>query len=291
MISPTHIRIFRQGSTTYFHSSLFFPADVRRDVFVLYSFVRQADDFVDSVPQQADAFHSFCTRYREALRGHPTGDLVIDSFVELLHRREFDPGWVDAFLASMAMDLTRKEYATIDDLDTYLNGSSDVIGLFMARIMDLPEASHPAARLLGKAMQFINFIRDIEEDQALGRTYLPREEWEAFGLLGLSREEASRNPDAFAAFVRSQLDRYSRWQKEAEKGYEWIPWRYLVPIRTASDMYRWTAEVIRADPHVVFHRKVKPSIPRILASALENGLRTAPVLLLGPTPAVPSAVR
>ena len=291
VISPTHIRIFRQGSTTYFHSSLVFPADVRKDVFVLYSFVREADDFVDSTPQQADAFHAFCTRYRDALHGQPTGDLVIDSFVELLQRREFDPAWVDSFLSSMAMDLTRKEYATIADLDTYLYGSSEVIGLFMARIMDLPEASEPAARLLGKAMQFINFIRDIDEDQVLGRTYLPRDEWESFGLSGLSREEAHRHPDAFTAFIRSQLDRYSLWQKDAEKGYGWIPWRYLVPIRTASDMYRWTGDVIRADPLVVYRRKVKPSIPRIMASVLGNGIRTAPVLLLGPSPAVPSAVR
>jgi phytoene synthase len=191
----------------------------------------------------------------------------------------------------MAMDLTRKEYATIADLDTYLYGSSEVIGLFMARILDLPEASYPAARLLGKAMQFINFIRDIEEDQALGRTYLPREEWETFGLAGLSREEAFRHPGEFTAFIRTQLDRYCGWQKEAQEGFAWIPWRYLVPIRTASDMYRWTGEVIRADPLVVYSRKVKPSIPRILASVLGNGVRTAPVLLLGPSLAVSSAVR
>jgi len=291
VISPTHLRIFRQGSTTYFHSSLFFPADVRSDVFVLYSFVRMADDFVDTIPQQVDAFHAFCSRYSEAVQGHPAGDLVIDSFVDLLHRRELDPAWVEAFLSSMAMDITRTGYATMDDLDTYLYGSSEVIGLFMARILDLPEASHPAARLLGKAMQYINFIRDIEEDQQLGRTYLPRREWESFGLECLSREEAHRHPVEFAAFIRTQLDRYCGWQREAEKGFACIPWRYLVPIRTASDMYRWTAEVIRADPMEVYRRKVKPSIPRVLASVLENGVRTAPVLLLGPSLTVPSAVR
>ena len=68
------------------------------------------------------------------------------------------------FLGSMAADLTRRFYRTEAETLEYVYGSAEVIGLFMARIMRLPEEALPAARMLGRAMQFINFIRDAAED-------------------------------------------------------------------------------------------------------------------------------
>jgi phytoene synthase len=267
MITRTHLRIFRRGSTTYFTSTLFFPAAVREDVFVLYSFVRTADDFVDAIPQQEDDFWAFCADYWRALAGEQTGDVVIDRFVELMQRTRIEPSWVEAFLSSMASDLSKKKYDKLADLESYLYGSSEVIGLMMARIMDLPENSHPAARALGKAMQFINFIRDIEEDLSLGRTYFPQEDLEAFGLPGLEEPETRARPEAFSGFIEFQIERYLAWQQQADAGFSFIPPRLRIAVKTASDMYRWTAAEIQHNPFVVYERKVKPGGGRIVASA------------------------
>ncbi|WP_342678818.1 phytoene/squalene synthase family protein [Methanofollis sp. UBA420] len=272
MVSPLHFRIFRHGSTTYFYSTLFFPRQVREDVFVLYSFVRVADDYVDAVPQEADRFYALRDLYRRAIRGEETGDPVVDPFVDLVGRTGIDPAWVEAFLRSMACDLTKGRYETVRDLETYLYGSSEVVGMMMARVMDLPDAALPSARLLGKAMQYINFIRDIPEDLALGRTYLPAEEAAAFGLPSLEYGDAAASPRAFEAFVAAQVDRYLAWQEEAEAGFRHIPRRSLVPVKTASDLYRWTALRILADPFVVYRRKVKPSPPRAVARAVVNAV-------------------
>lgn len=272
MVSPLHFRIFRHGSTTYFYSTLFFPRQVREDVFVLYSFVRVADDYVDAVPQEADRFYALRDLYRRAIRGEETGDPVVDPFVDLVGRTGIDPAWVEAFLRSMACDLTKGRYETVRDLETYLYGSSEVVGMMMARVMDLPDAALPSARLLGKAMQYINFIRDIPEDLALGRTYLPAEEAAAFGLPSLEYGDAAASPRAFEAFVAAQVDRYLAWQEEAEAGFRYIPRRSLVPVKTASDLYRWTALRILADPFVVYRRKVKPSPPRAVARAVVNAV-------------------
>jgi phytoene synthase len=272
MVTRTHLEIFRRGSTTYFTSTLFFPKAVRDDVFVLYSFVRTADDFVDAVPQQADAFYAFCDAYRNALSGEPAGDVVIDRFVDLVHRIGIDPGWVEAFLFSMESDLSRCTYATMADLDVYLYGSSEVIGLMMARVMALPPESYPAARALGKAMQFINFIRDIDEDLGLGRVYFPEEDLAAFGLTSLDPEEARARPQAFARFIALEMDRYLAWQGEAEAGFAYIPPRLRIAVKTASDMYRWTADEIRRHPLVVYERKVKPSRGRIVVRACAAAL-------------------
>lgn len=283
MVSRTHFNIFRRGSTTYFTSTLFFPPAVREDVFILYSFVRIADDYVDAVPQQGEEFWAFCDMYRRALAGEPSGDMVIDRFVELMQRINIRPEWVDGFLDSMGRDLSQNTYETIADLESYLYGSSEVIGLMMARIMHLPEESWPAARALGKSMQFINFIRDIDEDLSMGRTYFPQEDLVAFGFSTLEFPETRIRPEAFSRFVEFQIERYLAWQKQADAGFLLIPTRLRIPVKTASDMYQWTAEEIRRDPFVVYERKVKPSAGRIVTQACATalGVHIPPAIFAG----------
>ena len=271
-------RVFKAGSTTYFNSSLFFPPAMRAEVFALYGFVRVADNFVDAVPQEAEAFRRFAARYRAARGGAPAGEAIIDDFVALEGALGFDPGWTEAFLSSMEADLTKRFYRTEAETLEYVYGSAEVIGLFMAKIMRLPEAAWGAAQRLGRAMQFINFIRDVAEDAEMGRRYLPLER-EGRRLLDVAddwlptREWARANPEKWTAYFRGHLERYGEWQAEAEAGYGFIPRRARVAVRTAGDMYNWTARRIAADPFVVFERKVKPKRWRILWQALWNGLR------------------
>lgn len=271
-IDKTIYTIFKKGSKTYFYSTIFFPKAVKKDVFTLYSFLRKTDDFVDSIPQQADEFYQFKDMYYQAKDGDITGDVVIDSFLELCKRKNFQEEWVDAFLNSMEMDIYKSTYTNMDELMTYLYGSSEVVGLFMARIMDLNPQSFYAARHLGRAMQYINFIRDISEDIQLGRVYFPQEDLEEFGLESLHQNHTQTKPQQFEAFVRKQLDVYKEWQFEAEKGFSYIPYRYLISIKTASDMYKWTAQEIEKNPMVVYKRKVKPSMPKIVFNVFSNSL-------------------
>lgn len=262
-----HYETFRDGSKTYFNSTRFFSEPIRTDVFLLYGFVRVADNYVDRIPQDAEGFESFVARYHAALAGTPAGDPIIDGFVELSQRHSFDPAWTQAFLASMRMDLTKSVHATLPESLEYIYGSAEVIGLFMARIMGLDDGASHAAMMLGRAMQYINFIRDIAEDITLGRTYLPISET---SLNDLSEDTARAHPDEFRRFVRAQLDRYLEWQAEAEAGYKLIPRRFRVPIKTAGDMYKWTGARIADDPFVVYDRKVKPNRARIVFTGLFN---------------------
>ena len=265
-----HRDIFKAGSKTYFNSSLFFPKRVREEVFILYAFVRVADNHVDAIPQDADGFARFRERYTTAVQGEITGDPVVDSFVQLASLRNFDPLWTEAFFKSMEMDLYKKNYDSLEETLEYIHGSAEVIGLFMARIMRLPgEADYPACRL-GRSMQYINFIRDIAEDNSLGRRYLPLEE---SGLDSLKEEETRSKPDQFRSFMQLQTERYKEWQRQAEEGYSLIPRQYRIPIKTAGDMYTWSAGIIEKDPFIVYRQKVKPSRPRIMAAIAANIFR------------------
>lgn len=272
MIDQTIYSIFKGGSKTYFYSTIFFPKKVREDVFILYSFLRKADDYVDDIPQDTEGFYGFKDRYYEAIDGAITRDIVVDSFVKLLERKDFETRWVDAFLNSMEMDITISTYKTMEDLLVYLYGSSEVVGLFMAKIMDLSPESYDNARYLGRSMQYINFIRDISEDIDLGRTYFPQKDLKSFNMESLNKEYTSENPEEFKGFVRKQLETYYSWQEKAEEGFSYIPFRYLVPIKTASDIYNWTGSQIKKNPFVVYQKKVKPSIPNILSKVVFNSI-------------------
>lgn len=281
MIRSRSARTFRNGSRTYFTSSIFFSSGVRRDVFALYAFVRVADDLVDRVPQDVAGFYAFVDRYRAAMDGEETGDEVVDGFVALARRCRFDPAWIESFLSAMRQDLTKRDYADIGEVEAYMHGSAEVIGLCMARILDLPDAALPAAARLGTAMQYLNFLRDVAHDLDLGRTYVPQDVLAHHGLPSLRRADVEADPDAFRALVRAELQRYRRWQAQAEAGYSFIPWRARVPIQTAADMYRWTADVIARNPMVVLDRQVRPSIARILLRVARNAVCAAGASVLG----------
>ena len=264
-LEQVHYTTFKAGSKTYFNSSLFFPRRLREEVFALYGFVRVADNFVDRVPQDPEGFYRFREAYEKALGGTAAGDPIIDAFVELAGRKAFDPAWTRAFLHSMELDLKKKNYDTLEETLEYIYGSAEVIGLYMARILELPPAADRYAELLGRSMQYINFIRDIDEDRTLGRRYLPLADTP---LTSLAPDHVRRHPEEFKAFLRHHLSYYKQWQKEAEEGFKYIPRRSRIPIKTASDMYNWTARTIEADPMVVFERKVKPSRGRIFGRIL-----------------------
>jgi phytoene synthase len=268
-VSEVHYRTFKRGSRTYFNSSLFFPKRVRRDVFILYGFVRVADDFVDSVPADPEGFGRFKERYRSAWAGEASGDLIVDSFVELARRKGFEAAWTEAFLHSMELDLGKKEYDRLEETLEYIYGSAEVIGLYMSRILELREEAFPHAQMLGRAMQYINFIRDIKEDLGLGRRYLPLA---GTGLERLTEEHARSHSEQFRAFLEHHLALYRGWQAQAVEGYRYLPRRYRIPIRTAGDMYDWTGRRIERRPLLVFERKVKPGRLRILAQIVRNAL-------------------
>ena len=265
--------IFRKGSTTYYYSTKLFPANVRKEVTQLYNFVRIADNFVDSVPQDTEGFLDFKNEYYEVLSGKESDNKIITEFVKLSKKRQFENEWVDAFLHSMEMDTYKSNYENLDELNTYLYGSAEVIGLMMNKVMNINKNANDSARYLGKAMQFINFIRDIDEDLDLKRTYFPEEDLDKFGLTGLTRGEARRKPEQFKSFVRSQIRLYFKWQKQAEIGFKFIPKNMRIAVKTASDMYLWTAKEIYKNPFIVYDMKIKPSWTKVLLNGLKNTIR------------------
>lgn len=265
-------KIFKAGSVTFFTASLFFPSQIKGDVFDLYAFVRVFDNFVDHTPQQPDAYFAMKADYYEALNGKPTDNSVISHFIEVQKKYGFEQKWVDAFFTAMEMDLAGREYQTIGDTEQYMYGSAEVIGLMMARIMKVEESAYPYAQLLGKAFQYMNFLRDIKEDLELGRIYIPRDVRAQFGLENFSENHAKQEPEKFIELMRSEIQRYRKWMAEARSGFHYLPKRYRIPIASASDMFDHVIDQIEQNPMMVFEQKLKPSRLKIMGRVVYHSI-------------------
>ncbi len=265
-------KIFSRSSNTYFYSSLFFPKKIREDITTLYAFVRTADNFVDSIPQDLLGFQNLKKQLYAALSGKSTNNLIIDNFVLLAKTHKFQLNWIDAFMGVMEQDTVIKKYHSFADLQKYIYGSAEIIGIMIAKILNLPKASYPFAMAQGRAMQFINFIRDIDEDLTLGRVYIPQKDIEKFGLKSLKPTTPNEIVN-FQRLIRYEIDIYRRMQEEASRGYDLIPRKYRVAIKTAADMYKWTAENIYKNLMIVFQHKIKPNKMRVVLNALLNLLK------------------
>ncbi|MGC8863459.1 MAG: hypothetical protein ACP5R5_11895, partial [Armatimonadota bacterium] len=90
------------------------------------------------------------------------------------------------------------------------------------------------------------------------------------GLSDLSLKAVMEQPRAFESLIRSQLEYYRSWRSKGAEGYSFIPPRYLVAIKTASDVFDMTARIIEKDPLRVLRRKVKPTRAQVIACGLRN---------------------
>lgn len=269
--------IFKNGSTTFFTATLFFPAEQKKAVFDLYAFVRVFDDFVDCVPAQKTNYFNLKVEYQAVLKGEtPVPSVseenseVVRNFVKLQKEFGFEQKWIESFFESMETDLTKTIYATLEETERYIYGSAEVIGLMMAKIMKLEEASYPAAQALGKAFQYMNMIRDVADDLALGRTYLPESEYIKFGLVEVSKSEAKAKPEKFNEFIRAQIQIYEQWREQAKNGFHFIPPRYLVPIKIALNLFDDTIEKISKNPQIIFESKIKPKKVKIATTVIKQ---------------------
>lgn len=266
-------QVFKNGSTTYYYSSLFFPPKLREKVTTLYAFVRTVDNLVDVIPQKKDDFYFLKEQFYLGRKGKKTDVAIIDDFLELELAFDFEFQWADAFWFAMECDITKNTYKNRKEIQEYMYGSAEVIGLMMGKLMSLPREAATTAQLLGRAMQYINFIRDVEEDNRLGRIYIPQDVLKKYKLPDLEVKTVKAYPSRFAAMMRSQVAQYYEWQHTAEKGFKYLPARARIAIKTASDLYGWTAERVAENPAIVFEKKVKPSKLQVILFGLTNTLR------------------
>jgi 15-cis-phytoene synthase len=266
----TSQQVFENASKTFYTATKFFPEQIRKDVTSFYAFVRIPDNYIDSPTPDFEALTRYKQDTQKSFDGKITGNKTIDDFGKLARDKNIKVEWINSFFAAMEQDKFIKSYEKFSDLEKYIYGSAEVIGLVMARMMNLPEELNKYAQLLGKSMQLANFIRDIPEDLTFGRIYIPQEDLERFHLKHNIVPKNKEQTENFEKLMRFEIQRYREITREASIGINLLPKNYRIPVKTASDMYSWTMDVIYKNPLVVFDKKVKPSKPRIVLKGFLN---------------------
>ncbi len=262
---------------TYYLATLLLPRAKRPHVHALYGFARYADEIVDDLqstltPQEkSDALRRWSDQMLQDISNGRSSDQVGRALVDTVQRFEIPIAYFEAFLHSMAMDLTVTEYQSYEDLMEYVYGSAAVIGLQMVHVLGALEgkkdAALPLAEKLGISFQLANFIRDVGEDLERGRVYLPLAELQKFGVSRKMLEARQITPQIIEA-LKFQIARVRELQKQADEGILMLSADSRPCIKAASELYCGIVDEVEKIDYDVFNKRAKTSNWRRAKTAL-----------------------
>jgi 15-cis-phytoene synthase len=169
-------QMIRQGSKSFHLASLLLPSVYREQARALYGFCRMADDLVDQATLPRMAVADLAARLDDIYAGRPANNATDRAFADVVHRFAIPRAVPDALIEGFAWDAEGRDYETVSDVTAYAVRVAGTVGVMMSLIMGQRKPDALARAIdLGIAMQFSNIARDVEEDEILGRVYLPGE--------------------------------------------------------------------------------------------------------------------
>ena len=263
-----------QHGKTYYLATLLLPPGKRPYVHALYGFARYADEIVDDLSstltnqEKSDWLGNWGNEFLRDLKRGKSDDLICKAVVDTVNRWEIPTELFEAFLHSMRMDLTVRQYQTFKDLYEYDYGSAAVIGLQMVPILvPTSQIAYERAQDLGIAFQLAYFVRDVSEDLNRGRIYLPMDELAKFGVdrTYLEKRIADKNvKDA----LKFQIKRVKELEEKSRSGIDFLHPSSRPCIEAARILYCGIVDAVEAIDYEVFQKRAKVSIAKRLKVAL-----------------------
>lgn len=211
----------KHARTFYFASHVLGPS-VQRDAYAVYACCRSMDDAVDQAAARGEkvppevAGQILERAYGSG--GSDPGEGWMPAFRETAARRKIRRKWLEDLALGVAGDAGPVDLATWQELDLYCYRVAGTVGLMMMRVFGLEEeTAEPRALDLGRGMQLTNILRDVVEDAAAGRIYLPAEERAAYGIEKESLLQG-RPSGRWREFMRFQVERAREQYRLAEPG-------------------------------------------------------------------------
>jgi 15-cis-phytoene synthase len=210
--------ITRRASSNFYYAFMLLPPERRRALYAVYAFCRFVDDIADD--ELVTDPRTMLARWREELgnvfAGRPSraisralGDNIIRFNIPLRPFEEIIDG--------VEMDLTRRRYESFSDLSVYCRRVASAVGLICIEIFGY---RHPSTRVyaekLGIACQLTNILRDVGEDAARGRIYLPLEDLTRFGVTEEEILNRSWTP-RFRSLMEFEAARARQYYRDAEE--------------------------------------------------------------------------
>ena len=188
--------IARSSAKNFYYGFMLLPARKRNALSAVYAFMRHADDLSDdpgmTPVERREKLAGFIDSYHRALETGHTDDPVFLALRDSQLRYNIPVELLDQLVAGTGMDVREEEdtggvplvvYHSFADLYGYCYHVASVVGLVCIRIFGYRDpAAEQLAEHLGIAFQLTNILRDVKEDAAMARVYLPQEDLERFGV-------------------------------------------------------------------------------------------------------------
>jgi phytoene synthase len=252
------------------------PEAKRRGTTALYAFCRLADDIVDDAADPAAArvaLEAFAADLSAALAGNGSSEPVIRAVVDTARRHAVPPQSLVDILDGVRMDLDRSSYESFADLEGYCSRVAGAVGIASIHVWGFrqPRETLPAAHACGLAFQLTNILRDIPEDLARGRIYLPLADLRDCGC-DPDDLHAGRIGPEFARLAAVSADRAEDAFRRAETLDRTLSTDGRIVFRAMLGGYRTMFAAVRRAGTGIFTSRVRPRGPRLAAAALATVL-------------------
>jgi phytoene synthase len=274
--------IARTSAKNFYYAFLALPKPKREALCAVYAFMRKCDDIADNeampIRDRRQKLYTWLDDFHRAHAGQPTDDPVLMALTDAQRRFLIPVGWLDQLAYGTAMDVEEDperefesresqkfpaqnsltiQYKTFEDLAFYCYRVASVVGLVCIKIFGYRDpAAEQLAERCGLAFQLTNVIRDVKEDAAQGRVYLPQEDLAKFGI---SPEELLTASDAlrFEPLLKLEADRAREYYRSGEELIAYIDEDSQPALWALITIYQRLLEKIAIRRYDVFHEKIR----------------------------------
>lgn len=232
-------QITRDASTNFYYAFLTLPEEKRRAIYATYAFCRLCDDIVDEPDRAGDPATELAQvreKLGEAYEGAESG-AIWTALADSQKRFGIGKSHFAAVIEGCEMDLTRSRYETFDDLADYCMKVASAVGLVCIEVCgyeDQIAVQHAVD--LGIAMQLTNVIRDVAEDVANGRIYLPLDEIKRFGYSEQELIDGTVN-ESFRNLIQFQVGRAREYFERGNKLFPLLDRRSRACPQAMAEVY------------------------------------------------------
>ncbi len=250
----------RAAAANFYYGIRLLPREKRRSTCAVYAFARRVDDIGDGGFDRREKL-GLLDAAEHAIHGlsASSGDPVMVALAHTHARFSLPIDALEALIAGVRMDVVGTSYDSFDELVDYCQRVAGSIGqlclaIFGAREL---ERARGLADDLGVAMQLTNIVRDLGEDAANGRVYIPREDLVRYRLSVDARFEGEDGQ--LDALMRFQVRRASEWFDRGLKLVPLLDKRSGACVLAMANIYRAVLRRIETDPEQA--RRQRVSLP------------------------------
>ncbi len=248
----------KAASSNFYYAFITLPPDKRNSVYAGYSFCRLADDIVDEGEYgdtAGEVLDSLQLKLADAYNGKADDDMWL-ALGDTLHRYPIDRRHLLDVVDGCRMDLNGATYETFDNLVQYCKLVASATGLALIEVFGYEdERAVEYATDLGIALQLTNILRDIPEDLAIGRVYLPADELAEYGV-SVDDLRNKRVTPQFRRFMKFQVGRAREYLASGIRLFPLLDKQSRSCPETMTSVYQTLLDQIEKNDYDVLNHRV-----------------------------------